>query len=66
MGILSSIFSAISQYNEEYKEKINHYREMYADADENYLRRIYQTASHTKKIAIASILRDRGRGDDIE
>lgn len=58
--LLNSASEKMQNMNEEY----NSYRERYENVEDQQLIRYYRNASGVKKMALASLLRDRGYGTD--
>lgn len=67
MGFLDigkAVLGYISESNEKMQKEYQHYREIYDGKDDETLKRCYQSATGTKRMAIASLLRERGYGKE--
>lgn len=57
--VCKSVFKYFSDYSQKTQAEYQEYREKYEDCDVDRLMRIYESASGVKKMALASLIRDK-------
>lgn len=62
--VCKSALGYLQESNEKMQNEYQHYRELYDRKDDESLKRLYQSSTGIKKMAIASLLRERGYGKD--
>ena len=62
--ICKTLLNSASEKMQNMSEEYNSYRERYENVEDQQLIRYYRNASGVKKMALASLLRDRGYGTD--
>lgn len=63
LDVCKSVLEYIQEKNEEFQNEYQRYRDIYDDRDDEALKRYYQSSTGVKKAAIASLLRERGYGN---
>ena len=57
--VCKSVFKYVSDYSQKTQAEYQEYREKYEHYDVDRLMRIYESASGVKKMALATLIRDR-------